>query len=62
MSQSDRILDRIAIAAALLVALALVLFILAMPRGEKPEYPPYEPTELPVLPSWTPDPDARGKG
>jgi len=65
MSQSDRtdrLLNRVAIIAALLIAFAVVLFILAMPREEKPEYPKHTPTVLPTIPAWTPDPGEYGKG
>jgi hypothetical protein len=29
---------------------------------KKPDYPEYTPTDPPVIPSWTPDPEERGKG
>lgn len=41
---------------------ALFWAYLQTERGEKQEYPEYTPTVLPTIPSWTPDPEERGKG
>jgi hypothetical protein len=50
------------LSAAIVFALLLFLAGLDADRKEKAEYPKFTPTELPVIPSWTPDPEERGKG
>jgi hypothetical protein len=45
------------------IALGLIAFtVLVMPSEEKPDYPSFQPTELPTVAPWTPDPAERGKG
>ena len=55
-------MTKLAIILALLLASALMAFVLVMPRAEKPDYPREVLTELPVMPSVPPAVAERGQG
>ena len=62
MNPYIRFFGSVALALAILYFGVMFFMYLKTERTPPQDYPDFTPTELPVIPAWTPNPGERGKG